>query len=372
MVDLKGQYIKIKSEIDGAISKVIDEAKFIKGPQVKSFNNSLADYLKVKHVISCGNGTDALQLALMALELKPGDEVITTPFTFIATAEVIALLNLKPVFADVLPDTFNIDPDKIEPLITAKTRAIIPVHLFGQVADMQKIMNIAERNNLFVIEDTAQALGADIYDVNGDYKKAGTIGDIGCTSFFPSKNLGAFGDGGAVFTNNDVLAERLTSLSNHGMEVRYFHDRVGINSRLDTIQAAILEVKLKYLNQYCKDRQKAAKFYNEGFAKTPQIKTPVKAPFTSHVYHQYTILLEGIDREGLMDFLTSKGIASAIYYPVPIHLQKAYRMLGYNKGDFPVAETLSRNVLSLPIHTELTEEIQQFIIENILDFINGK
>ncbi len=371
MVDLKGQYIKIKSEIDSAISKVIDEAKFIKGPQVKSFNNSLADYLKVKHVISCGNGTDALQLALMALELKPGDEVITTPFTFIATAEVIALLNLKPVFADVLPDTFNIDPDKIESLITAKTRAIIPVHLFGQAADMQKIMNIAERNNLFVIEDTAQALGADIYDVNGDYKKAGTIGDIGCTSFFPSKNLGAFGDGGAVFTNNDVLAERLTSLSNHGMEVRYFHDRVGINSRLDTIQAAILEVKLKYLNQYCKDRQKAAKFYNEGFAKTTQIKTPVKAPFTSHVYHQYTILLEGIDREGLMDFLTSKGIASAIYYPVPIHLQKAYRMLGYNKGDFPVAETLSRNVLSLPIHTELTEEIQQFIIENILDFING-
>lgn len=371
MVDLKGQYVKIKSEIDRAIFKVVDETKFIKGPQVASFNNNLAKYLNVKHVISCGNGTDALQLALMALELKPGDEVITTPFTFIATAEVIALLKLKPVFADVLPDTFNINPDKIESLITEKTRAIIPVHLFGQAADMRKIMNIAEKNNLFVIEDTAQALGADIYDSEGNHIKAGTVGDIGCTSFFPSKNLGAFGDGGAVFTNNDALAERLASLSNHGMEVRYFHDRVGINSRLDTIQAAILEVKLKHLDQYCEARQKAAKIYDEGFAKTKQIKTPVKGFFTTHVYHQYTVLLEGIDRKELMNHLASKGIASAIYYPVPIHLQKAYCTLGYNKGDFPVAETLSQNVLSLPIHTELTEEIQQFIIENVLDFING-
>lgn len=370
MVDLLGQYQKIKPEIDAAIQEVINSTSFIKGPAVKSFQENLARYLGVKNVIPCGNGTDALQLALMALDLKPGDEVITTSFTFIATAEVIALLKLTPVLVDVLPDTFNIDPDAVEKAITSKTKAIIPVHLFGQAADMKRLKGIAEQHKLFIVEDTAQALGAEInYPGNGDNKKAGTIGDIGCTSFFPSKNLGAFGDGGAIFTNDDNLAAKLQSLANHGMKIRYYHDYVGVNSRLDSMQAAILNVKLKYLDEYAKARQKAAAFYNNAFENCQKIKTPVTASFTTHVFHQYTLVLKSVDREGLMKYLAEKGIASAIYYPVPLHLQKAYQDQRYKKGDFPVTEALSQSVLSLPMHTELTDLMQQEIAGAVLEFI---
>lgn len=370
MVDLLGQYQKIKSEIDAALQEVIESTSFIKGPAVKTFQENLSAYLKVKHVITCGNGTDALQLALMALGLKPGDEVITTSFTFIATAEVIALLKLTPVLVDVLPDTFNIDPDAVEKAITSRTKAIIPVHLFGQAADMQRLKAIAEKYKLFVIEDTAQALGADIsFPGNGETKKAGTLGDIGCTSFFPSKNLGAFGDGGAIFTDDDNLAPKLQSLANHGMSQRYYHDYVGVNSRLDSMQAAILNVKLKYLDEYAAARQKAAAFYHQAFEDCLKIQTPITAPFTTHVFHQYTLVLKDVDREGLMKHLAEKGIASAIYYPVPLHLQKAYRDPRYNEGDFPVTEALCKSVLSLPIHTELTTPMQQEIAGTVLEFI---
>jgi UDP-2-acetamido-2-deoxy-ribo-hexuluronate aminotransferase len=371
MVDLKGQYLKIKSEIDAAVAEVLESTAFIKGPAVKRFEENLAAYLGVKHVIGCGNGTDALQLALMALNLQPGDEVITTSFTFIATAEVIALLRLKPVLVDVLPDTYNIDPDAVEKAITSHTKAIIPVHLFGQTADMQRIMETARKYHLYVVEDTAQALGADfIRPETGETQKAGTIGDIGCTSFFPSKNLGAYGDGGALFTNDDALAERIRSLANHGMKVRYYHDFVGVNSRLDTLQAAILDVKLPHLDQYAKARQQAAAFYNRAFAGCKKIKTPETAAFTSHVFHQYTVVLqEDVNRAALMQHLASQGIASAVYYPVPLHLQKAYRDERYGEGDFPVTEKLSRTVLSLPIHTEMTPEIQTVITESVLAFL---
>lgn len=372
MVDLKGQYEKIKPEIDKAVSEVMDSTAFIKGPAVKSFQANLEKYLNVKHVIPCGNGTDALQLALMALDLQPGDEVITSTFTFIATAEVIALLKLKPVLVDVLPDTFNINPDAVEKAVTGKTKAIIPVHLFGQSADIHAILKIAQKHNLYVIEDTAQAIGADFTcSESGKTKKAGTIGDIGCTSFFPSKNLGAFGDGGALFTDNDELAEKIRAMANHGMKVRYYHDYVGVNSRLDTIQAAILDVKLKYLDEYASARQKAADFYNKAFAGNNKLKTPVTAKFTTHVFHQYTLVLdESIDRDELMKHLADKGVASAIYYPVPLHLQKAYRDPRYSNGDFPVAEMLSKRVLSLPIHTELTPEIQQYIVDAVNEYVN--
>jgi dTDP-4-amino-4,6-dideoxygalactose transaminase len=372
MVDLKGQYEKIKPEIDKAVSEVMDSTAFIKGPAVKSFQANLEKYLNVKHVIPCGNGTDALQLALMALDLQPGDEVITSTFTFIATAEVIALLKLKPVLVDVLPDTFNINPDAVEKAVTGKTKAIIPVHLFGQSADIHAILKIAQKHNLYVIEDTAQAIGVDFTcSESGKTKKAGTIGDIGCTSFFPSKNLGAFGDGGALFTDNDELAEKIRAMANHGMKVRYYHDYVGVNSRLDTIQAAILDVKLKYLDEYASARQKAADFYNKAFAGNNKLKTPVTAKFTTHVFHQYTLVLdESIDRDELMKHLADKGVASAIYYPVPLHLQKAYRDPRYSNGDFPVAEMLSKRVLSLPIHTELTPEIQQYIVDAVNEYVN--
>ncbi len=372
MVDLIGQYKKIKPEIDKAIHDVIDSAAFIKGPAVKSFQTNLEKYLNVKHVIPCGNGTDALQLALMALDLKPGDEVITTTFTFIATAEVIALLKLTPVLVDVLPGTFNIDPAAVEKAVTGKTKAIIPVHLFGQSADIHAVIKIAQKYNLYIVEDTAQALGADFTcPESGKTKKAGTFGHIGCTSFFPSKNLGAFGDGGALFTNDDELAEKIRAMANHGMKVRYYHDYVGVNSRLDTIQAAILDVKLKHLDEYVSARQKAAEFYNNAFASNPLLTVPVTADFTTHVFHQYTLVLdESINREGLMKHLADKGIASAIYYPVPLHLQKAYRSQRYSDGDFPVAEMLSKRVLSLPIHTEMTPEIQQFIVDAVNEYLN--
>lgn len=370
MVDLVGQYKKIKPEVDAAIMEVMENASFINGPAVKKFQKHLEEYLNVKHVIPCGNGTDALQLALMALDLKPGDEVITTSFTFIATAEVIALLKLTPVLVDVLPGTYNIDPKAVEAAVTSKTKAIIPVHLFGQCADMDAIMEIAEKHGLSVIEDTAQALGANYTFKNGSVKKAGTIGSIGCTSFFPSKNLGAFGDGGAIFTNDDALANKLSVLANHGMAVRYYHDLVGVNSRLDSMQAAVLDIKLNHLDEYAKARHEAATYYNEAFSVTDKIETPVTANFTDHVFHQYTMVLaEGVDREGLQKYLADKGIASAVYYPVPLHLQKAYQDPRYKAGDFPVTEHLSHHVMSLPIHTEMNEGMLQEITTAVLEFV---
>jgi dTDP-4-amino-4,6-dideoxygalactose transaminase len=370
MVDLIGQYKKIKPEVDKAVVQVMETAAFINGPAVKEFQKNLEVYLDVNHVITCGNGTDALQVALMALDLQPGDEVITTSFTFIATAEVIALLKLTPVLVDVLPDTFNIDPAAVEKAVTEKTKAVIPVHLFGQCANMDEIMRIAEKYNLFVIEDTAQAIGANYSFKDGSVKKAGTIGNIGCTSFFPSKNLGGYGDGGAIFTNNDELAKKIRIIVNHGMAVRYYHDYVGVNSRLDTIQAAILNIKLKHLNEYSAARQEAAAHYNKIFSKSKKIKTPVISDFTTHVFHQYTLILDdGIDRKALQEHLTNKGIASAVYYPVPLHLQKAYRNPRYNKGDFPVTEYLSNHVISLPIHTEMTDDILDYIAKSILEFV---
>ncbi len=371
MVDLKGQYQEIKSEVDTAIQEVITNTSFINGPAVKQFQKNLEDYLQVKHVIPCANGTDALQVALMALDLKPGDEVITTSFTFIATAEVIALLNLTPVLVDVDPETYNIDPEAIKRAITPKTKVIIPVHLFGQCADMHSIKQLAKEHSLFVIEDVAQAIGADYTcPKSGKVKKAGALGDIGCTSFFPSKNLGCYGDGGAIFTNNDELAAKMRVVVNHGMTVRYYHDYVGVNSRLDSIQAAVLDIKLKRLDSYNVSRQKAAAYYNQAFANHPNIKTPKTASFTNHVFHQYTLVLVDTDRDGLMKHLADNGIASAVYYPVPLHLQKAYLDPRYQEGDFPVTEGLSHSVMSLPIHTELSEDILKEITEAVLAFFN--
>lgn len=368
MVDLVGQYQKIKPEVDAAIGEILTNASFINGPAVKQFQQNLEQYLGAKHVIPCANGTDALQVAMMALNLKPGDEVITTSFTFIATAEVIALLQLTPVLVDVLPDTFNIDPAAIERAITPKTKAIVPVHLFGQTADMDTIMDLAEKHNLYVIEDNAQAIGADHYGKDGHSRKAGTIGHIGCTSFFPSKNLGCYGDGGAIFTNDDELAAQLRVIVNHGMVVRYYHDYVGVNSRLDSIQAAILDIKLKHLDEYNKARQWAGNYYNEAFAAIDKLKTPVTASFTNHVYHQYTLVTHCLNRQKLMEHLQAKGISSAIYYPVPLHMQKAYLDPRYKKGDFPVTEKLSNTVISLPIHTEFDEPTLEYITSSVLEF----
>ena len=370
MVDLKGQYAKIKDEVNIAINEVIETTSFINGPAVKEFQDNLEKYLGVKHVIPCGNGTDALQVAMMALGLKPGDEVITTSFTFIATAEVIALLGLTPVLVDVEPDTFNIDPEAIKKAITPKTKAIVPVHLFGQCANMDEIMKIAEDNDLFVIEDACQAIGADYFFDDNSKKKAGTIGHIGCTSFFPSKNLGAFGDGGAIFTNDDDLAKQSRSVVNHGMTVRYYHDHIGVNSRLDSIQAAILNIKLKHLDEYAEARNKAAEFYNSAFANNPKLITPVKFEKSTHVFHQYTLVTKDINRKELQEFLNEKGIPAMIYYPVPLHFQKAYQNPRYKKGDFPVTEDLSERVISLPMHTELDDEQLKYIADSVLEFVN--
>lgn len=371
MVDLKSQYQKIKPEVDAAILEVIESTAFINGPSVKQFQQNLEAYLGVKHVIPCGNGTDALQVAMMGLGLQPGDEVITTTFTFIATAEVIALLHLTPVCVDVDADTMNISVEAIEKAITLKTKAIVPVHLFGQCANMEAILEIAEKHHLFVIEDACQAIGADYKFSNGTTKKAGTIGDVGCTSFFPSKNLGCYGDGGAIFTNNDDLANQIRGIVNHGMFVRYYHDMVGVNSRLDSIQAAILDIKLKHLDEYAQARNKAAAFYNQAFANQPKIVTPTTATYTSHVFHQYTLVLKDIDRASLIEFMGEKGIPVMIYYPVPMHKQKAYLDPRYKDGDFPVAESLSEHVISLPMHTELDEEQLKYITESLLSFINN-
>jgi len=369
MVDLKSQYTKIKNEVDTEIQKVIDASSFINGHKVKEFSKSLENYLGVKHVIPCANGTDALQIALMALGLKPGDEVITSGFTFVATVEVVALLGLKLVFADVEAGTYNINADIIESLITEKTKAIVPVHLFGQGAEMNKIMDIAKKHNLFVVEDTAQAIGADYQMDNNSTKKLGTIGHIGTTSFFPSKNLGCFGDGGALFTNDDLLAEKARQIINHGSKVKYYHDVVGVNSRLDTIQAAVLDVKLKYLDDYKKARQTAAKFYDNAFKLSKNIIIPERNPKSEHVFHQYTLKIIGIDRDELKEYLAEHKIPAMIYYPVPLHLQKAYINLGYNENDFPVSEELCKTVLSLPMHTELTVNELKYITETILNYV---
>ncbi len=369
MVDLKGQYLKIKDEIDNAITDVINSTAFINGPEVNEFQQELESYLNIKHVIPCANGTDALQVSMMALGLKPGDEVITSDFTFIATVEVIALLGLTPVLVDVCPDTFNIDPEAIERAITSKTKAIVPVHIFGQSVDMEKIIKIAQKHNLYIIEDAAQSLGTKYTFSDTTTKKAGTIGDIGCTSFFPSKNLGCYGDGGAVFTNNDELAEKLRSIVNHGMKIRYYHDRIGVNSRLDSIQAAILRIKLKHLDEYNKARQKAAEHYDKAFKNHSKLCIPYRNENSTHIFHQYTLLTKNIVRNELQKHLQSKQIPAMIYYPVPLHLQKAYKDERYKQGDFPVTEQLCESVISLPMHTELSEEQLEYITKNILNFV---
>ena len=368
MVDLKIQYEKIGTEIDIAIKSVLNSTAFIKGPEVKIFEEELQSYMGVKHVISCANGTDALQIALMALGLKPGDEVITTDFTFIATVEVVALLGLNLVIVDPEEDSFNISPDAIKKAITSKTRAIVPVHLFGQCANMEEIMKIASDNNLLVIEDAAQVTGADYIFGDGTVKKAGTIGHIGTTSFFPSKNLGCYGDGGALYTNDDDIANKLRSIANHGMKVRYYHNDIGVNSRLDTIQAAILSVKLRYLNLYNAARKAVASFYDDALSGQKDIRVPARVSYSSHIFHQYTIRLENGKRQELKDFLETKRIPSMIYYPVPLHMQEAYSYLGYKAGDFPVTEMLCREVISLPMYPELDQEQLGYITTNVLKF----
>ena len=371
MVDLKGQYLRIKDEINGAIQEVLDSTSFINGPQVAKFEKELAEYLGTRHVIGCGNGTDALQIALMALNLQPGDEVITTPFSFISTIEVIRLLKLVPVLADVRYDTFNINASLIEECIGERTRAIIPVHLFGQNAEMNLIREIAQKYNLFIIEDAAQSLGSCYISPDGKSIRSGTIGRIGCTSFFPSKNLGGYGDGGALFTDDDELAGRIRSIRNHGMKVKYYYQDVGVNSRLDSLQAAILSIKLRYLDSYSEARGRVAEYYDNKFAPYSQIIIPARAEYSTHIFHQYTIQLYGYERSGLIKYLQEKGIPSMIYYPVPLHLQEAYRDLNYSTGDLPVSEELSRTVLSLPIHTELTDPQLDYISEHVITYVQN-
>lgn len=367
LVDLQSQYKKIAGELAAEMSEVLETTSFINGPAVSKFTENLSAYLGVKEVIPCANGTDALQIALMALNLQPGDEVITAPFTFVATAEVIALLQLKPVFVDVNPCTFVINEYQIEQAITPKTKAIIPVHLFGQSANMEAIMKIAEKHKLMVIEDNAQAIGADYTFSDGTTKKLGTIGHIGCTSFFPSKNLGCYGDGGALFTQDAAIGKKIRTIANHGSELRYYHDLIGVNSRLDSLQAAILNVKLKRLNEYNRQRQEAASFYSSQLADIPGIRVPRLASYSTHVFHQYTLVVDK-NRDGLQEYLQEKGIASAIYYPVPLHLQEAYKAYGFREGDFPVSEALSKKVLSLPMHTELTKETLSYIVETVKEW----
>ena len=370
MVDLQSQYLHIKEDIDRSIQAVIDSAAFIKGPAVISFQKNLEQYTGAKHVIPVGNGTDALQIALMALGLQPGDEVITPTFTFIATAEVVALLGLKPVVVDVDWDTMNISVEAVRKAITPRTKAIVPVHLFGQCADMEALMTIAKEHNLYIVEDACQAIGAVYTFANGTQKQAATMGDIGCTSFFPSKNLGCYGDGGAIFTNDDELAAKMRAIANHGMVVRYYHDTIGVNSRLDSIQAAVLGAKLPHLDEYIEARQKAATYYDEAFKNNSHILIPTRAANSTHVFHQYTLRLIEVDREALRNALAEAGIPAMIYYPVPLHMQKAYQDSRYKEGDFPVAERLANCVLSLPMHTELDEEQLAYITQNVLEALN--
>lgn len=370
MVDLKQQYLKMKAEVDESILKVLDSSVFIGGKEVSDFGNSLAAYLGAKYVIPCANGTDALQISLMALDLQPGDEVITPSFTYVATAEVVALLRLKAVFADVLPDTFCMDPASLEKLITPRTKAIIPVHLYGQSAPMEEILAIAKAHNIPVIEDNAQAIGADFTFSNGTKKKTGSMGLIGTTSFFPSKNLGCYGDGGAIITDNEALADRLKMIANHGQKVRYYHEIVGCNSRLDAIQAAVLNIKLKKLDDYNSARRAAAGYYDHAFAASDKITTPFVAATNTHVYHQYTLKLEGTDRDALRDYLEQKGIPSMLYYPVPVHRQQMFGAAGNSNHDLPVTDWLTGRVISLPMHTELDEEQLKYITTNVLDFVH--
>jgi dTDP-4-amino-4,6-dideoxygalactose transaminase len=377
MVDLKGQYQDIKHSVDNAIQKVIDEASFINGPKVKEFQTNLENYLGVKHVIPCANGTDALQIAMMGVGLKPGDEVITADFTFAATAEVIALLGLTPVLVDVDPNNFNIDIECIKKAITPKTRAIVPVHLFGQCANMEAILKIAKDNNLFVIEDNAQAIGANYSFSDGSKAKAGTLGDVASTSFFPSKNLGCYGDGGAIFTNDDDLAHTIRGIVNHGMYKRYHHDVVGVNSRLDSIQAAVLDAKLPKLDSYNQARRNAAKKYNTAFRTHPNLVIPKSGTDCDnicdncdcHVFHQYTLKLKNGDRDGLVAHLNAKGIPCGVYYPIPLHQQKAYKSARYDEADFKVTNQLSKEVFSLPMHTELEDDQIDYIVNTIKEYL---
>jgi len=370
MVDTKTQYLNIKAEVDTAIHDVLDTAAYINGKPVQEFTVALCNYLNVKHTIPCANGTDALQIAMMALNLQPGDEIITPSFTYIATTEVVALLKLTPVFVEVDPKTFCIDPKSVRKAITSKTKAIVPVHLYGHAAPMEAIMQIAEDHNLFVIEDNAQAIGCDYTFLDGTVKKTGTIGTIGATSFYPSKNLGAYGDGGAIFTNNDELAHKMKMIANHGQQKRYYHEVVGCNSRLDTLQAAILNIKLKHLDQYNKARQAVAQFYNNAFVNNAKIITPFVADYSTHVYHQYTMQLVGINRDELSEFLATLKIPSMIYYPVPGHKQEMFALLGLPKIELAITDNLTTCVISLPIHTEMDEEQLSFITLNVLKFIN--
>jgi len=365
MSDIYGQYLTMKEEIDAAMQEVIKSTQFIKSGKALDFEKRLSAYLKT-NVISCANGTDALQIAFMALELQPGDEVITAPFTFIATVEVLALLGLKPVFVDVCPNKFNIDSSKIEQAITGKTKAILPVHLFGQCADLETILSLTKKYNLFLVEDACQALGTEYIFKDSTNKPAGTIGHIGCNSFFPSKNLGAFGDGGAIYAGDENLAAIIRSIANHGMKAKYQYERIGVNSRLDSIQAAILEVKLKYFDKHIRARQNAAAYYDEHLDGIEGLKIPARALYSTHTFHQYTIKTE--KRNELQKFLSEKGIPSMVYYPGAIHLQEAYKFLGYKKGDFPYAEKLGDTVLSLPMHTELNEEQLEYISKSIKAF----
>ena len=369
MVDLKGQYQSLQTEIDTAVLEVIRSAYFIGGPKVASFKKNLSDYLGVKHVITCANGTDALQIALMSLHLKPGDEVIVPAFTYASTAEVIGLLGLTPVMIDVERDTFNITAEIIEAAITPKTKAIIPVHLFGQSTDMQPVIELAKKHNLYVIEDNAQAIGADYTFSDGTKKKTGGIGHIGCTSFYPSKNLGAYGDGGAIFTNDDDLAFKLQKIANHGQSERYFHDVLGVNSRLDAIQAAVLDIKLKHLDSYHHARQKAASFYNEALKDIADLQIPVREANSTHVFHQYTLCVKNGKRDNLKAFLQENSIPSMIYYPVPLYKQKAYTTY-WDGNELPNTEILSDEVISLPMHTELDEDTLNFICEKVKEFFH--
>ncbi|MEO8515996.1 MAG: DegT/DnrJ/EryC1/StrS family aminotransferase [Flavobacterium sp.] len=370
MVDLKGQYEKIKDNVNASIQEVLDTNAYINGPQVHKFQKMLEEYLDVKHVIPCANGTDALQIAMMGLGLKPGDEVITADFTFAATVEVIALLQLVPVLVDVEMDSMNICIEAFKKAITPKTKAIVPVHLFGRAANMDAIMEIANEHNLYVIEDNAQAIGADYTSKNGSKKKVGAIGHVAATSFFPSKNLGCYGDGGAIFTNDDALAHTLRGIVNHGMYVRYHHDVVGVNSRLDSIQAGVLNVKLPNLDSYNKARREAAAKYNAAFAGHSNIVTPsFDLNGDDHVFHQYTLRIINADRNGLLEHLLSKEIPCAIYYPIPLHSQKAYLDVRYKEEDFPVTNQLVQEVISLPMHTELDDEQVKFITDSVLEFL---
>ncbi|GAA4092990.1 DegT/DnrJ/EryC1/StrS family aminotransferase [Mucilaginibacter panaciglaebae] len=370
MVDLKGQYQKIKNEIDSALLKAVEGAAFINGPEVKQFAENLKQFNKVQSAVTCANGTDALQIAMMALGFKPGDEVIVPAFTYIATVEVIALLGLIPLFIDVRADTFELDHAQLEKTITDKTVGIVTVHLFGQCSNMDAIIAIAQKYKLAVIEDTAQAMGAEYIFRNGAKAFAGTIGNIGTTSFFPSKNLGCFGDGGALLTQDIELGEKAHMIANHGQRKKYHHESIGVNSRLDTVQAAILNVKIKYLNEYSAARQEVAQKYDEGLAEIEELILPVKASYSTHVYNQYTCRVINDNRDSLKTYLQDKGIPTMIYYPVPVHLQKAYQNYGYKEGDFPVAESLCKEVISFPIHTEMKAEMQDHIIESIISFFN--